>query len=79
MAWEKWQFKNYDHLDKTGKYHHAHGQLPTGAKVKFTDGTEGTVINSNAEKSLISHAAPRGSGAQEERAWYKNSILLVQE
>ena len=80
MKFNKWApSRNYNHLDKNGRYHHGAGVLPTGAKVQLPDGKAGIVVNSNDARSLISHAAPPKSGASEERDWYNNEMLLVAE
>ena len=77
MKFTNWDANtNYDHLDKTQKFLHAYGVIPAKTRVKFhADGDIGTVIHSNSERSLVSHASSQ-SGCTEQH-WYKNSELQV--
>lgn len=77
MNYQNWDAdKNYDHLDNKGEFSHAAGVIPTGTQVKFhADGDIGTVVHSNSEKSLISHAGSQPGTT--ERNWYKNSEVQV--
>lgn len=69
---------NYDHLDKSGKYLHATGVIPSGTQVKHVNDLSdvGTVINSNIERSLVQF---RATGGGVDRSWYANNQLLIPE
>jgi len=78
MKFTNWQNVNYDHLDRTGKYLHGHGVIPSGTTVQFVaDGDRGTVIHGNSERSLVSYKPDPATGCSEARDWFDNSELRV--
>jgi hypothetical protein len=74
---KKWDSEeNYGARDPEAIY--ADGALPKGTQVRFRDGTYGSVVAGNPERSLIEHAAPAETGASTERNWYSNDILEIE-
>jgi hypothetical protein len=56
------------------------GTLKNNTQVQFkADGQSGGVVQGGAYRSLISYAAPRGSGALWQQDWFDNYQLRIAE
>jgi hypothetical protein len=75
------KFKDYDEYKDYGCGGGPNsGQLPKNTQVQFkATGETGGVVQGGAYRSLISYAAPRGSGALWQQDWFDNSELRIAE